>query len=69
MRNAQFVSLTRASVLLGIDRARVRDLIKRGELVPFEDPLDRRRTLIAVSDLSRLHEPRPRAQSPRLAVA
>ena len=60
MQDAEFLPVTWAALMLGIDRSRVRDLIHRGELVPYDDPLDRRRTLVSVADIARLHQPRPR---------
>lgn len=64
----RFLSLGRAAERLGVNRRRLREAIARGELVGYDDPLNRRCVLVRVEDLARL-QPRPRAQPPLSAVA
>ena len=65
MRDEQFLPITRAALVLGIDRGRVRELIARGDLPAYDDVLDRRRPLVSTTDLARLHQPRRRRMPQR----
>ena len=69
MNEQQYLPLTQAALTLGIDRKRVRQLVARGELPPFIDPLDRRKTLIATADLERVRQPRPRSLPQQASTA
>ncbi len=49
-----YVNIQQAADLLGVNRRRIRELIKAGELQSLTNPLDRRETLIPRSDIIRL---------------
>ena len=50
------MKLSDAAVYLGISAAKLSRLVSRGELSYSIDPLDRRRRLVAVTDLDRLRQ-------------
>jgi hypothetical protein len=68
MTEQHYLPLTRAAIMLNVDRKRVRQLIARGELAAFDDPLDRRCVLVRREDLARLRQPRPRAQAQQVSA-
>jgi len=47
-----------AARFLGVSRHKVGRLIRSGDLVPYVDPLDRRRRLVLRRHLDRLRQPR-----------
>jgi len=49
-----YVNIQQAADLLGVNRRRIRELIKAGEIQSLTNPLDRRETLIPRSDITRL---------------
>ncbi len=54
-----FVTLGQAASRLGISDFALRNRLARGELVAYQDPLDRRARLLRVEDLRKYSEPRP----------
>jgi excisionase family DNA binding protein len=68
VQEERFLTLSRAALVLGIDRKHLRQLVDRGELPAYSDPLDLRKVLISTVDLARLHQPRLRAQPSAVAA-
>lgn len=54
-----FVTLGQAASRLGISDFALRDRLARGELVAYENPLDRRSRLLRLEDLKEYATPRP----------
>ncbi len=54
-----FVTLGQAASSLGISDFALRDRLARGELVAYENPLDRRSRLLRLEDLQEYATPRP----------
>lgn len=53
---AEILPLGEAAAYLGVSRRKIWQLVKRGELPSWSDPLDRRRKLVRVEDLNKLRE-------------
>jgi excisionase family DNA binding protein len=64
----EFLTAGRAAKILGIDRKHLRELLARGEVPTYADPLDRRKVLVRRADLERLHQPRLRSQPSAVAA-
>ncbi len=55
----QFVTIGEAQRRVGLSSPTFRDRVRRGEIVVFSNPRDRRSRLVAVDDLEKLLTPRP----------
>ena len=65
----RFLTLSEACQAIGLSRPTLRSRINAGELVVYDDPLDRRRVLVTARDLKTLSEPRPRPRTvPQVAA-
>jgi excisionase family DNA binding protein len=49
-----YLNISQAADVLGVNRRRIRELIQAGELEAIANPLDRRETLIPRSEVDRL---------------
>lgn len=55
----QFVTVTEAHRRAGVSLTTLRDRARRGELVLYNNPRDKRSRLVALEDLDRLLTPQP----------
>ncbi len=55
----QFVTVTEAKRRIGVSAPTWGERVRRGEIVLYSNPRDRRSRLVAVDDLDRLMTPRP----------
>ncbi len=54
----EYVSLKEAQEILGVSRTKIWSLVRDGMLKTYEDPLDKRKTLVLRSDVLSLKQPR-----------
>ncbi len=55
----ELVPMTEAAKRAGVSQVTFRDRVRRGEIVTFTNPRDRRSRLVSVGDLDRMMTPRP----------
>jgi len=60
--SSEYISLTEAALISGISRPTLRRIRDRGALTPYEDPRDRRKTLLRRADVESLKHIRPARQ-------
>lgn len=53
-----YIPLKEARELLGVSRTKIWNLVKDGTLKKYEDPLDKRKTLVLRADVEKLKRPR-----------
>lgn len=58
MERENFLNLTAARELLGVSRTKLWTLIREGQLVTYQDPLNKRVRLVRRADLEKLRVPR-----------
>lgn len=54
----EYISLKEAGDILKVSRTKIWSLIREGVLKTYEDPLDKRKTLVVRSDVLKLKQPR-----------
>lgn len=59
----EYLTLGEACRLVGITRPTLRERIKSGVLVSYDDPRDKRRVLVSARDLRTLNTPRLRRRA------
>lgn len=62
MVEEEYISLKEAGDILKVSRTKIWALVRDGALRTYEDPLDKRKTLVLKSDVEKLKQPRAMAR-------
>jgi len=65
----ELIPMVEAARRLGVSKLTMRRIVREHGITTFDNPLDKRQTLIDAADLARVTQPRPQLENQEVKIA
>jgi len=69
MAGKELIPMVEAARRLGISKLTMRRIVRENGITTYDNPLDKRQTLIDAADLQKVTEPRPSMENQEVKIA